>query len=190
MLCDALHVPYLRCHLFSLRVVADKGHTYTGTSGGMMVNFITREKLVFLSVGRLKFLYAHGSTALVDKTTNASIAPGSIPNNRVHVHVAHAHVHVHEGALRKTTKQMGVTLVGQIHKCKGFSFAKGIRMSLPCNISNRAIKILFRVFVDRGGKKHVKSVGGIKYPMTIRDDFSRYTWMYFISHKSDAADLC
>ena len=24
--------------------------------------------------------------------------------------------------------------------------------------------------------------------MIIRDDYSRYAWMYFISHKSDAAD--
>ena len=24
--------------------------------------------------------------------------------------------------------------------------------------------------------------------MIIKDDYSRYTWMYFISHKSDAAD--
>ena len=29
---------------------------------------------------------------------------------------------------------------------------------------------------------------GEKYPMIIRDGYSRYAWMYFISHKSDAAD--
>ena len=34
----------------------------------------------------------------------------------------------------------------------------------------------------------MKSMGGIKYPMIIRDDFSRYAWLYFISHKSDAAE--
>ena len=34
----------------------------------------------------------------------------------------------------------------------------------------------------------MKSIRGKKYPMIIRDDYSRYIWMYFISHTSDAAD--
>ena len=61
-------------------------------------------------------------------------------------------------------------------------------MPIPSKTSNRAVKRLFRVFVDFGGKKHVKSIGGNKYPMIVKDDYSRYTWMYFISHKCDAAD--
>ena len=32
------------------------------------------------------------------------------------------------------------------------------------------------------------SMGGNKYPMIISDDFSRYAWLYFISHKSDAVE--
>ena len=42
-------------------------------------------------------------------------------------------------------------------------------------------------FVDLGGKKHVASMGGNKYPIIVRDDFSRHAWMYFVSHKYDAA---
>ena len=61
-------------------------------------------------------------------------------------------------------------------------------MLIPSKKSDRAVKILFRVYVDLGGKKHVKSIGGKNNPMIIRYDYSRYTWMYFISHKSDAAD--
>lgn len=29
---------------------------------------------------------------------------------------------------------------------------------------------------------------GNKYPITVRDNFSRYAWIYFFSRKSDAAD--
>ena len=32
------------------------------------------------------------------------------------------------------------------------------------------------------------SVGRNKYPMIVRDDFLRYAWVYFISHKSDATE--
>ena len=35
---------------------------------------------------------------------------------------------------------------------------------------------------------HVTSTGGNKYPMIIRDDFSCYAWLYFISRKSDATE--
>ena len=65
--------------------------------------------------------------------------------------------------------------------------AKGIRMPISSKTHGRAVKILFRVFVDLGGKKHVASMGGNKYPMMVRDDFSRHAWMYFISHRHDAA---
>ena len=65
--------------------------------------------------------------------------------------------------------------------------AKGVRMPIPSKTHGRAAKRLFRVFVDLGGKKHVASMGGNKYPIIVRDDFSRHAWMYFVSHKYDAA---
>ena len=61
-------------------------------------------------------------------------------------------------------------------------------MSIPSKTSNRAVQRFFRVSVDLGGEKHMKLIGGKKYLTIMRDDCSRYTWMYFISHKSDAAD--
>ena len=151
------------------------------------MDFITGEGLFFPSVRRLKLLYAYRPNALVDEIDNITI-----PNHRDtptginDFYVVHAHAH--EGALRNTTKQMGVTLVGQMHELKDCSLANGIRISNQSKTINREVKRHFRVFVDLGGKKHVKSIGGKKYPMIIRDDFSRYTWMYIICHKFEAAD--
>ena len=129
---------------------------------------------------------------LVDETANATIAPGLSSSNRntpVDINDFHvAHAHAHDGALRKTTKQMGVTLEGKLHECKGCSSAKGNRMSIPSKTHCREDKILSRVFVDLGGNKYVTSMGGDKYPIIMRDAFSRYAWLYFISHKSDAAE--
>ena len=45
--------------------------------------------------------------------------------------------------------------------------AKGIRVPIPSRTHGRAVKRLFRVFVDLGGKKHVASMGGNKYPIII-----------------------
>ena len=192
LLRNVAHVPRLNYHLLSLRAVADNGHSYTGTQEGVTVFFSTGDTLFFPSVGRLNFLYAYRPGTLVDETANATIAPGLSPSNRdtpININDFHvAHAHAHEGALRKTAKQMGVTLGGKLHECKGCSMAKGIRMSIPSKTHSREDKRLSRVFVDLGGKKHVTSMGGNKYPMIIRDDFSRYAWLYYISHKSDAAE--
>ena len=154
--------------------------------------FSTSDTVFFPSVERLNFLYLYRPGMLVDETANATIAPGLSSSNRdtpVDINDFHvAHAHAHEKALRKTAKQMGVTLEEKLHEYKGCSLANGIRMSIPSKTHCREDKRHSRVFVNLGGKKHVTSMGGNKYPMIIRDDFSRYAWLYFISHKSDAAE--
>ena len=63
------------------------------------------------------------------ETVNATIVPGPMPSNRDiptatnDFHVAHAYAQ--EGALRKTAKQIGVTLVEKTHECKGCFFGEG-----------------------------------------------------------------
>ena len=152
LLRNVAHVPKLNYHLLSLRAVADNGHTYSGTKEGVTVFFSTGDTLFFPPVERLNFLYAYRPGMLFDETANATIAPGLSPSNRdtpVDINDFHvAHAHAHEGALRKTTKQMGVTLEGKLHECKGCSLAKGIRMSTPSKTHCREDKRLSRVFVD------------------------------------------
>ena len=41
--------------------------------------------------------------------------------------------------------------------------------------------------MDLGGKKDAAFLRGNKHQMAVRDHFSRYTWMYFVTFKSDAA---
>ena len=129
--------------------------------------------------------------ALNGENINAVIAPGPEPSHRytpVDIDAFHAaDAHAHEGALRKTAKQIGVTLKGELHECKSCSVAKGIRIPIPSKTQIRAAERLFRVFVDLEGKRHVASMGGNNYPMIGRDDFSRHAGMYFVSHKYDAA---
>ena len=114
LLRNVANVPKLNYHLLSLRTVADNGHTYTGTKEGVTVFFSAGDTLFFPSVGGLNFLYVYRPGMLVDETANATIAPGLSPSKRdtpVDVNDFHvAHAHAHEGALRKTAKQIGVTL--------------------------------------------------------------------------------
>ncbi|CAN0027935.1 unnamed protein product, partial [Sphacelaria rigidula] len=93
--------------------------------------------------------------------------------------------HLHGGLLRETAKQLGVTLVGKLHECKGCAMAKGLRKPIPTSTTTRAAKPSERVFMDASGPKLVESAGGMKCSFFIRDDFTRKIWMYFGKHKSD-----
>ena len=74
--------------------------------------------------------------ALNDENPNDVIAPVDI--NAFHA----AHAHAHEGALRKTAKQIGVTVKGGLHECKGCSMAKGISMPIPSKTPGQAVYAL------------------------------------------------
>ena len=130
MLLDVAHVPCLRYHFFSLRVAADEGHRYAGTSDSVMMDFITGEKLFFPSVGRLHFLYAYRPNALVDEIDNATIAPGPMPNNRDTLtgindfHVAHACL-CPRGSLAQDHKANGRHRRWENARVQGLFFGKG-----------------------------------------------------------------
>ena len=100
---------------------------------------------------------------LVDETANSTIAAGLTPSNRDtpadinDFHVAHALAH--GGALRKTAKQMDITLGRKLPECKGCSMAEVIRVSIPSKTNSRENKKRSRVFVDLGGNKHLTSAG-------------------------------
>ncbi|CAB1113285.1 unnamed protein product [Ectocarpus sp. CCAP 1310/34] len=78
-------------------------------------------------------------------------------------------------------------LTGKMHACTGCSMSKAFKKGIAHETKCRSDKKLGRVFVDLGGRKDVASVGGNHYPMIVKDDFTRRTWIYFLKSKSDAA---
>ena len=62
------------------------------------------------------------------------------------------------------------------------------RKPIPSSTKSRAPEKLGRVFVYLSGPKRTPSLLGKRYVMLVKDDFSRYAWVYFLKHKSDAAD--
>ena len=58
--------------------------------------------------------------------------------------------------------------------------------SSPCT---HADKKLGRVLVNLSGPKVLESLGRKRYTLVVLDDFSRYTWVYFVRHKLEATEL-
>ncbi|CAM9974287.1 unnamed protein product, partial [Sphacelaria rigidula] len=123
---------------------------------------------------------------------NASVLPALKPSNpppvtSMDINMFHCiYGHANEQLLRNTAKHLGVTLEGNMHACTGCSMAKGYRKGIPHQTKKRASSKLGRVFVDLGGRKDIASVGGKHYPMIIKDDYSRKSWLYFLTRKSDS----
>ena len=119
------------------------------------------------------------------------IAPGSanLRDTTVDINVFHCvHGHPNEFLSRGTAKSLCVKLLGRLRPCTGCSMAKGYRKPIANSTKSRATNKLGRIFVDVSGPKSIPSLLGEKYVRIVKDDFTRYAWVYFLERKSDAAD--
>ena len=58
--------------------------------------------------------------------------------------------------------------------------AKGYRKPIGNNTKSRATDKLGRVSVDLSGPKSTHSLLGKKFVVIVKDDFARYSWVYFL----------
>ena len=61
------------------------------------------------------------------------------------------------------------------------------RMFLPCNSGITDLGTLQLVFIDIWGPSPVCASNGSRYYISLLDAYSRYTWLFLISHKSHAS---
>ena len=110
----------------------------------------------------------------------ATIAPAVNPPNidtEVDINEFHCSFgHVHKELLLETVKQRGVTLTG-----------KGRKKSIAKTTKRRADKPGGRVFLDVCGPKSVRSIGGKEYMLLVKDEFSRFSTVYFMRSKSEVS---
>ena len=68
-------------------------------------------------------------------------------------------------------------------------YGEGLRKRMKQSAHTRADEKLGSFFLDLSGPKVVESFGRKRYTLIVRDDFSRYTRVYCLRHKSDGADM-
>ena len=101
----------------------------------------------------------------------------------------HRYGHLHSKGLKVlSTKEMvlGLPEVGEFEVCEGCLYGKQTRASFPTGKAWRASKILELLHADLCGPMSTSSLGGSKYFLLIIDDYSRFSWVYFLSEKSEA----
>lgn len=73
--------------------------------------------------------------------------------------------------------------------CGGCSRAKWLRKRIKQSTPTQAGQKLETVFLVWSSPKMVESLGRKRNTLVVRDGISRHTWVYFICHKFDAAEL-
>ena len=189
---DEAHAPLLNYNLILLPSMTLQGHTYTGDKDGITLKLNRGETVFFSLVGKLYRQYGYRPEAagsMVD-TACTPIAPGKAkaPTTPTEINILHCTFgHTHEVLLKKTATQQGIVDSGDLHEYRGCSIAKGPRKPIASSTHTRASKKLQRIFVDLSGPMTVQSIGGKRYTLIVRDDYTRFTRVYFLRHKSDAA---
>ncbi|KAL7600488.1 uncharacterized protein LOC128134121 [Lactuca sativa] len=63
---------------------------------------------------------------------------------------------------------------------------KQSRRSHPTHINTKIVEALELLHIDLCGPSAIESIGRSKYILVTVDDFSRFTWVFFLKQKSDA----
>ena len=139
---------------------------------------------------QLNGIFGYRTDRSSEENVHVVIARGArlIPSTAADINRFHcSNGHMHEHLLRKTVKQIGVKLQGQLVPCQGCSEAKGIKKPVRPFTNTRAAKPAERCFVNLSGPKFVKSTGGKEYMRIVRYDFSRFTGVFFLRTKDETA---
>ncbi|GKA23164.1 retrovirus-related pol polyprotein from transposon TNT 1-94 [Tanacetum coccineum] len=75
------------------------------------------------------------------------------------------------------------------HLCSACEQGKSKKASLPPKLVPSTESKLELIHMDLCGPMRVASINGKKYILVIVDDYSRYTWVYFLRTKDEAPDM-
>ncbi|KAJ1704767.1 hypothetical protein LUZ63_004546 [Rhynchospora breviuscula] len=177
------------------------------------VYFIPKLTQNLLSVGQLiecgnSVIFENKKCTIIDKTTNQIMAVVDMATNKLFPleiegieekvltaklenpseiwHLRYGHLNI-KGLRLLSQKQMvfGLPEIKEIGLCEGCVYGKQIRLPFPKNQLMRAKRVLELVHTDLCGPMETESLGGSRYFLLFIDDFSRMSWVYFLSNKSE-----
>ncbi|MCO5560599.1 hypothetical protein L7F22_014215 [Adiantum nelumboides] len=152
--------------------------------------------------GGKQVIFDEDSVSIRDKETGQEVRGGFSSGGLYKIHALSAitgdvgvlwhyrYGHLHADAFQRAFTQQLVDGMPDVRhpdgRCVPCIRGKQHREAFPKKASRRAAQALELVHTDLCGPMSVDSLGGSKYFMLIVDDYSRFTWVYFLTHKSEA----
>jgi len=182
-LCDVLYVPQLKGNLISVNKLVNKGLEVHFK--GKQCNIIKDGKTV-ASAEENKGLFQMKTLESVQKVTQVYKAEC--------IHVWHNRMgHRDPQAIKNLEKQdraSGINIKScQYSKvCECCIETKMIRKSFPKKSDSKTTEVLDLVHTDVCGPMQTTTPGGKRYFLTMIDDYSKYTEVYLLAHKSEVPE--
>lgn len=179
-LSNVLHVPELKVNLFSCGACLDKGIKMVTDSDGCI--FKKNNRIVAIGVRENKMFSMVLRIGPLQQADQANIAVKNLTLLQWHEILSHQNVqHV-----RNYLKHMRIQFTETKNKffCEACVYGKQHRE--PFTLSNtKTTKPGQLIHSDVCGPMEVNSLGGKRYFVIFKDDYSNYTYVYFMSQKSE-----
>jgi hypothetical protein len=179
---DVLYVPELWINLLSLTKAINTPGVELCSKGNLIALKIGSDTILFdkeLVNGSGRLLGVDISPRIVAESANVS-APPVMLYDQMHSILGHPG----EQRVRATAKRLGITLRGEVHTCQNCAIAKSKQKNVPQVNTKKATCKGDRISIDISSVQAV-SLGGAKFWLMIKDEFSDYVWSFFLKHKSD-----
>lgn len=172
-----LHTPNIPFNLFSVTKILDKGYEHVENSEKSLFKLKNSNDIVAVgeregNLFKMKF-----------RRENTAKCMAAISIKDWHERMAHQNVkHIKEVL---TSKNIVFKDDWDDYVCQGCVFGKQHRVSHPINskVSTEPLEV---VHVDLC-EMNVRSLGGAKYFLLFKDDFTHYRTVYFLKNKNEAA---
>lgn len=172
---NVLHVPQMKINLFSVTSATKKGYKVTLTDQQCL--FYKDNELCAIGNREGNYYVLEVSSGYMQESVAAVAALSDWHERLCHQNVEY---------VKKVLKKNNIEYTGDSFQC--VSCLEGKMHILPFTRSEQHTKeCLELVHADLCGPMEVESIGGSRYFLLIKDDFSNYRVIYFLKHKSETA---
>jgi hypothetical protein len=179
---NVLYVPGIHMNLFSSGKVMDRGHRLQ--SNKEHCEILKDDNIVAVGVrqnGLFQMLFK------VIQPTGVDVAVVNMAVKRVSLRSWHERLgHQNIAHVRKFLRSNGIDFVDEDFACEACVYGKHHRGSFKLRLekSKECGKI---IHADVCGPMQTESMGGSRYFLLIKDDYSHFRFVYFLKHKSEVA---
>jgi hypothetical protein len=183
---NVFYVPQLSLSLLSISQLSDSGFDVVFSSSGCIVQDRMSKKQIGTGC-RVGDLYVLEELHVPIESTTTVMSSFRLDQQSSPFYLWHSRLgHLSSDRLKVLVKSgyLGNTSISDISECSGCKFAK--MSALPFNKSTSVSTSPFElVHTDLWGPSPIATKGGSRYYVSFVDDFTRFTWVYLLTHKSD-----
>ncbi|KMQ92052.1 integrase core domain protein [Lasius niger] len=184
---DVIYVPKLAYNLFSMGSTLDKQMKFE--SNEKECRFVKGERTIAL--GRRKGrLYAMQIKVIEQKNALCAKLKEDKPSNTTMSNMSLWHeglTHQNFKQIRKILKKAGIVTSENDPFCKACAKGKACRKAFPKS-ATRTRKVAELIHADLCGPMETNLLGGAKYFLLFKDDYSGYRKVYFLKTKEETID--